>query len=33
MLEQLETEAREGKRGLWVEPNPVPPWEWRRCRD
>lgn len=19
-----------GKRGLWAEPHPVPPWEWRK---
>ncbi len=25
-----ETQARAAKRGLWSEPNPVPPWEWRR---
>jgi hypothetical protein len=25
-----EVEAREAKRGLWADPNPVPPWEWRR---
>ena len=29
VLEGLEKEAREAKRGLWVDPNPVPPWEWR----
>ena len=28
-LERLESEARDAKRGLWVEPNPMPPWEWR----
>jgi len=28
-LRQFETEARNAKRGLWVDPNPVPPWEWR----
>ena len=28
-LERSEAEARNAKRGLWVEPNPVPPWEWR----
>ena len=25
-----ENEARESKRGLWRDPNPVPPWEFRR---
>ena len=30
VLEALETEAREARRGLWVMPNPVPPWEWRK---
>lgn len=27
-----EEEARLPKRGLWVDPNPVPPWEWRVAR-
>ncbi|MDX2253217.1 MAG: thermonuclease family protein [Nitrospira sp.] len=31
-LERLETEARETKRGLWADPHPVPPWEWRHLR-
>ena len=22
--------ARAARRGLWYDPNPVPPWEWRR---
>ena len=26
----LEGDARETKQGLWKEPSPVPPWEWRR---
>ena len=25
-----ETDARDAGRGLWREPFPVPPWEWRR---
>jgi micrococcal nuclease len=29
VLEGLEKEAREAKKGLWVDPKPVPPWEWR----
>ena len=31
-LEKLETEAIEAGRGLWSDPEPVPPWEWRRRR-
>jgi micrococcal nuclease len=27
-----EREAREKHRGLWADPNPVPPWEWRRAK-
>jgi micrococcal nuclease len=30
VLERLEKEAREAKRGLWAEAQPVPPWEWRK---
>jgi endonuclease YncB( thermonuclease family) len=29
-LGALEAEARRERRSLWSEPNPVPPWEWRR---
>lgn len=29
-LERLEKEAKEAKRGLWVEYNPMPPWEYRK---
>ena len=35
VLEGLEQETREAKIGLWADPLPVPPWEWRkskRCR-
>src|SRR5690606_9700080 len=27
---ELEQEAREARRGLWVDADPVPPWDWRR---
>ena|SRR5580692_9081798 len=27
-----EADAREHQRGLWADPNPMPPWEWRRAR-
>ena len=29
-LARLEEEARSEKRGLWADPNPQPPWEWRK---
>lgn len=28
-LYHLEDEAKAGRRGLWVDLEPVPPWEWR----
>jgi len=28
-LEGLEKEAREARKGLRADPQPVPPWEWR----
>jgi endonuclease YncB( thermonuclease family) len=28
-LIELEQDARENKRGLWAEPNPIEPWVWR----
>lgn len=27
---QAEEQARAKKLGLWAEPNPVPPWDWRK---
>jgi micrococcal nuclease len=30
VLEGLEQEARETRKGLWADPNPIPPWEWRK---
>ena len=30
VLEGLENEAREARKGLWVDPAPIPPWEWRK---
>ncbi len=32
-LEQLETEARQRKRGLWSSSHPEPPWEYRHRED
>ena len=26
----MEAEARVAKKGLWADPQPVPPWEWRK---
>jgi len=30
VLQAAENTARAEKLGLWAEPNPVPPWDWRR---
>jgi endonuclease YncB( thermonuclease family) len=30
-LYKLQDEARAAGRGLWSEPAPVPPWEWRQA--
>ncbi|HOQ89678.1 MAG TPA: thermonuclease family protein [Candidatus Hydrogenedentes bacterium] len=30
VLRQLEQQAKNAKTGLWKDPNPIPPWEFRR---
>jgi micrococcal nuclease len=32
MLADLEAEAPEARRGLWADPKPVAPWEWRATK-
>lgn len=32
LYEAAENDARSARRGLWADPEPVPPWEWRRKR-
>ncbi|MEQ1844002.1 MAG: thermonuclease family protein [Nitrospira sp.] len=32
VLEGLEKEARDERKGLWIDPAPMPPWEWRKQR-
>jgi endonuclease YncB( thermonuclease family) len=31
-LHGLEDKAKAARRGLWSDPSPVPPWEWRRAK-
>lgn len=31
-LYALQDEAKAAKRGLWVDPKPVPPWKWRTIK-
>jgi len=28
-LAKLEADARQSRRGLWADPKPIPPWDWR----
>jgi len=30
LYEEAEDQAKTDRRGLWANPHPVPPWEWRR---
>lgn len=30
MLEKLEKDAREAKKGLWIDLAPIPPWMFRK---
>jgi hypothetical protein len=30
VLEWFEVDVREAKKGLWADPQPLPPWEWRQ---
>jgi micrococcal nuclease len=32
VLEKLEAEAREAKKNLWSDLNPIPPWDYRRAK-
>lgn len=31
-LQQMEDKARKSKVGLWQDPNPVAPWDWRNSK-
>jgi endonuclease YncB( thermonuclease family) len=30
-LYAVEKDARRRQAGLWIDPNPIPPWEWRKA--
>jgi len=31
-LYAIEAEAKAARRGLWADPAPIPPWEWRHTK-
>lgn len=31
-LIEVEAEAKASRRGLWADPNPIPPWEFRKAK-
>ena len=31
-IKALEAQAMAAKAGLWVDPSPIPPWDWRKTR-
>lgn len=31
--QQSQKEANKAKRGLWIDPNPIPPWDFRKRRE
>ncbi|MFN7505080.1 MAG: thermonuclease family protein [Limnobacter sp.] len=31
-LEQYQVNAQQAKLGLWADPDPIPPWTWRKMR-
>jgi endonuclease YncB( thermonuclease family) len=33
VLERLDKDAREARERLWADPQPVPPWEWRKRKE
>ena len=32
-LANFETKAKKDKTGLWVDSNPIAPWEWRKSKN
>ena len=32
LYSEAEIDARNAKRGLWYDPNPIPPWEYRKSK-